>query len=118
VAVSYWSNNCGSTFSMRSGIPASGEGHGRLRGGMSGRLTSLRERTSPMTSKTRSARTARIWSSFSRSRGEDAAFDDVLTFLRLGGNKVEGVTVALLANAVDATEALFQAGWDSTGGRN
>ena len=40
---------------------------------------------------------------------EDFAFDDFLTFLRLGGDKVEDVDIAFLADAVDAARALLQA---------
>ena len=49
---------------------------------------------------------------------EDAAFDDGLAVLGLGGDEVEGVDIALLADAVDAAEPLFQAGRDSTAGRS
>ena len=41
---------------------------------------------------------------------EDAALDDGLALLGVAGDEVEGVNVPLLADAVDAAEALLQAG--------
>ncbi len=50
--------------------------------------------------------------------GEDAAFDDVLALLGLGGDEVEGVDSRVPARCGGCGRGAAQGAWDSTAGRS